>query len=803
MKVLIDGRVFSSSAFDRGMGRYVTHVMELFRSTGHDVHLLLFRNCYLAQDDPFIASYDVRFANFDPEESIETDALWAETLHDFTAYLTSLLEIENYELYVDATPFLGPARLDLFTCPVLTVCYDYIPLKHPDFYLSNDIVRRSYFNGLARVAHADALVCISQSVREDASKLLAFPQSRSTVIMPALEPRYLDGPANDSKGSYLFALLGSHKSKNPTGSLALFEMLSAECGIEIRINVPKQDQHDILAAGGQVHRKIKVTASISDDEKFNVQRKARVVSHLSIEEGFGIPLLEAVFLNRKVLVLDTPINREILSDLIDDEAAVLLLPYGESLDAASFEKWWSHTPDQAGYEALKRRFRDHWSNSGNALGAAIQSAVDAYQGWFRELTAKIFSSVPGQSCGVADYSVAYVRSTKANVAFFFSEGRQEQLAQLPNVRAFTFHDHEQFCRRFPHVAGLFNFAFSTALFPGLLLLRRDSKPGDIVLIHERRYFDGFLAMYGQTEKVEDLLVEQESMLQEGDRARLARYLAFNPQFNRRTGAARSKSPISSDWLSGAGLKYVHHLPPSVMEQMHKREVIVPGSVINDLRDMESALVYAPLGIDDRRHPAVLRAAQHLRRVRHIRKDDIVIGHFGLILDDLKKLRELSDAVIDYAISNHRQGPDARRVFFVLVGRIIDEPLFYGITRRFAEAGLSDRFIHSNPEHESDFDAEIASCSAIACMRVQTRGQLSHVYVRALSLGVPVLVNRTSGYSYDPTTDVDDDNLRSDIGAALNRVCDTATLRAMKVNARRHYDTVHRGDRSLQAILDGK
>ena len=49
--VLVDGRVFSTTAYDRGMGRYVRHILDLLAQQGCDVTLLLFRDCCLEPED--------------------------------------------------------------------------------------------------------------------------------------------------------------------------------------------------------------------------------------------------------------------------------------------------------------------------------------------------------------------------------------------------------------------------------------------------------------------------------------------------------------------------------------------------------------------------------------------------------------------------------------------------------------------------------------------------------------------------------------------------------------------------------
>jgi glycosyltransferase involved in cell wall biosynthesis len=805
-RVLVDGRVFSTSAYDRGMGRYVMHLLDLLAACDCDITVLLFRNCYLNPDHPVVGRYATRFANYDPEQYIQDDAQRSSITHEFTAYLSGLIEVEGFDVYIDSTPFLGPMRLDIFSCAVVAVCYDFIPLKHPEYYLSADGVRRVYYNGLARLSKADHVLCISETVCGEALRYLGIGSDRLAVITPTLEESYLNFKVmrrvrTDDK--YLFNIQGSHKSKNPAGAMAIYAQILDSGWMRVRVNAPTSDQMGYLRDAFDVGRAIELTHSISEEEKFELQAGATLIAHLSFEEGFGIPLLEGLFLGRKILALDTPINREFFDKAPEglDSAVFLLSPENSTLDVEALRRFVDAPANPAFFESIREAYRQHWAMSPKIMADTLDRAVSHYDRWGAELQAKIFSSIPGTACGVADYSVAYTRSADGNVMFFFSEGEPENITYLPNLRLGTYLDFDRFTRsKFAAVPGLFNFAFSSALHPGIELMRTSAKPGDVLLIHERRYFDGLRMMQVVTNRTNDLLLDFALPETPEHRTQLARNCVFHPLFNARNAHPEVASPIASAWLRELPVRAVSHLPPAVLKEMHRQAELEPGSVVNDLEALEQEFDFVPLGIDDRRHPSIARAAQRLRRLRLVQPDDIVVGHCGLILNDLKRLWDVVSGFLAYAEKRQRETPDQRRLFFFLVGKVIDQDLFASIRAAFARAGLADRLVHSNPAEEADFDAEIAACDAVACFRIQTRGQLSHVFVRALSLGTPVLVNQRSGYAYDPRTTVDDEDLAGGMAAAIDQLFDRAELASMRSRARQEYQKSHRGDISLHAIL---
>ncbi|PZO03512.1 MAG: hypothetical protein DCF30_02760 [Hyphomicrobiales bacterium] len=805
-KLLVDGRVFSTAAFDRGMGRYVTHLLDQLRRGGHEITILIFRSCKLAEDSSLLSDFHVRFANYEPELYLDGIDLLSKQSHSFTAYISELIATEGYDSYIDTTPFIGPLRFDIFQCPVIVVCYDLIPLKHPQSYLTVDLANKIYYNGLARLSKADHIVCISQTAADELSAYLGIPPERMTVVAPCLEDRYRVREENSAPNSdrYIFAILGHHKSKNPSGSIRIFKAIDRLGLIGFKINSPTPDQMEHIKSNIEIPERFHFSASISDEEKFVRQLNATVVAHLSLEEGFGIPLLEALFLGRKILALDIAINRELLSAAGGNVSSCVYLipPTTQAIDLDAIADFIESPADPDVFASIRQAYESHWALSPSLLDGALTAASKQYTDWYQRLIGVIFSSVPGTNCGVADYSVAYVRSAAGNMVFFFAEGEQEFISYLTNVRVCTYLDFERFQRTdFGSVPSLFNFAFSPALHPGIKLMLESSKPGDVALIHERRYFDGIVGMEVYFGSMDEALFKYVRNETSENKDALARRLAYHPALNLlKSELTLAKSPISAAWLKSLPVRPVSHLAPSVLDEMASYDSIYPGSIINDLEEWEDEFVYVPMGIDDRHHPALLRGATRLRTSRGIQQDDIVIGQFGLIIDDTKKIWEVSSAFIAFAKERQIEN-DGRRAFFFLVGRIVDQDFFNRISQAFAEAGLDYALVHSNPVDEIDFETEMVACDAIACFRIQVRGQQSHVYVRALSLATPILVNRKSGFGYDPDTTIDDDHIEADLKAAFARISQRDKLVALRQTARRMYDTTHRGDASLQAILD--
>jgi glycosyltransferase involved in cell wall biosynthesis len=804
VKVLVDGRVFSSGAWDRGMGRYVEHVIELLLGKGHQVCLLLFQDCYLERSSPLLQSCSVRYANYSAENLEPTTAARYATAHGFTTFLSNLVEADGFDTYIDATPFLAPMRFDLLACPVVTICYDFIPLKLINDYITNQVIVELYYNGLSRVLKADHVISISETVADEAGRFLGIPEDRLSVVSPKLDPMYenwVEAPAATNVAGYLFGMVGGHRSKNPDVAIRMYRDLVDAGIVEVRVNAPTRDQFETLKNSGLLDD-IDATYSISEEKKLELQSQASVVSHLSLEEGFGIPLLEAIFLKRKVVVLDIPMNREILGKTTasDDGAVFWLDPANQVLPLDRFAAFLKTTPDPAYFEGVRNYYKGHWRDSAGVADRALGAAVAASARWFANVEFKIFSSIPGDFCGVADYSLCYVRSTDANVVLFFSEGDQKTISHTPNLRLATHGEYAAFQKHRPRIPGVFNLAFSQALYPGIELLKEHAAPNDVLLVHERAYVPGLWHFKAQQHRLDDLALDLPRN-SEAEATAAATDLALSPIVNKRKTAEKGRSALSAHWLLDKPLKFVSHLPEPVLEKMREARK-AESELQNDLDALEDSLEFVPLGIDPRGGPAVARAAQALRRERGIQADDVVVGHFGLILDDIKRLAEIIYVTANF-IAEQKAANATQRTFFVLSGKIIDQTLFDNAKALFSNLGIASRLIYSNPVLEADFDAEIAMCDAVICFRKQVRGQLSHIFVRALSMGRPVIVNEDSGYAYDPRLLVRDGSLQEDLYSVLGTLSDADAAQDLREVSNAWYETHHRGDDSLKKILRKK
>jgi hypothetical protein len=235
--------------------------------------------------------------------------------------------------------------------------------------------------------------------------------------------------------------------------------------------------------------------------------------------------------------------------------------------------------------------------------------------------------------------------------------------------------------------------------------------------------------------------------------------------------------------------------------MNAFAIAEPQNAVNDLHDLEDRIDFVPIGIDDRLRPSIHREARLFRTRNGLINADVLVGHFGLVVNDGKFIREIVQAFCDF-VSLRKSSPSAPRLFFLLSGKRLDEELSRDILEIFDRFKIGDRLLISNPDEEDKFDAEMTACQAIFCFRKQNRGQLSHIFVRALSLGKPIFVNTGSGYSIDNRSTVNERDLASSLKAAFEIIAyDTHALQALGRKSRKIYDQRYRMETSMALLLD--
>jgi glycosyltransferase involved in cell wall biosynthesis len=227
-------------------------------------------------------------------------------------------------------------RMDVLHCPtqrapvrspvpLVATFHDLAVLRHPETF--NRWTREYSRRLLPRVARAATrLIAVSEFTKRELIELLDVPGEKVRVIPNAVgEPFTAAGEAAD--GDYVLAVSTLEPRKNLPRLVEGYELA-------------KLNGLPLLVAGAAGWGEVRIGGSgvrwlgeVGDEELARLYRGARCVAYVSLYEGFGLPVLEAMACGAPVVVARTGALEEVSGD-----AAVLVDPLDPDAIAAGLNE---------------------------------------------------------------------------------------------------------------------------------------------------------------------------------------------------------------------------------------------------------------------------------------------------------------------------------------------------------------------------------------------------------------------------------------------------------------------------------
>ncbi len=200
--------------------------------------------------------------------------------------------------YLAALPWRARRdRMDVLHCPtqraptrsrvpLVVTFHDLAVLRHPETF--NRWTRSYSRRVLPRVAHAATrLIAVSEFTKRELEELLDVPAEKVHVIPNAVgEPFTADGES--AAGDYVLAVSTLEPRKNLPRLVEAYK----RAGLNgLPLLVAGQAGWGDVRVGGEG---VRLLGEVDDDELARLYRGARAVAYVSLYEGFGLPVLEAM-----------------------------------------------------------------------------------------------------------------------------------------------------------------------------------------------------------------------------------------------------------------------------------------------------------------------------------------------------------------------------------------------------------------------------------------------------------------------------------------------------------------------------
>lgn len=225
--------------------------------------------------------------------------------------------------------YSGPA---LCPVPMVVAIHDVSFAAHPEWFGWREGLRRRVLTRLA-ARRAARIVTISEFSRREIAARLGVSASKVDVIYPAAAA----GQTRTSAAGHehLVLYVGSLFTRRHIPELIEGFAQVARERPDVRLDIvgdnrttPRLDFHAVVAASGAAAH-VALRSYLPDDALGALYRRARAFVFLSEYEGFGLTPLEALAEGIPIVVLDTPVAREVYGD------AALYLPEPDPARIAS------------------------------------------------------------------------------------------------------------------------------------------------------------------------------------------------------------------------------------------------------------------------------------------------------------------------------------------------------------------------------------------------------------------------------------------------------------------------------------
>ena len=249
----------------------------------------------------------------------------------------ALVPVRDVGWYLGALPAKARLdRVDVLHCPtqrapvrspvpLVVTFHDLAVLRHPKTF--NRWTRRYSRRALPRVARAATrLIAVSEFTKRELLELLDVPDEKVRVVPNAVgKPFTAEGEA--AEGDYVLAVSTLEPRKNLPRLVEGYERAGLN-GVPLLV-AGAAGWGDVRVGGDNV----RWLGAVGDEELARLYRGARCVAYVSLYEGFGLPVLEAMACGTPVVAARTGALEE-----VSGNAAVLVDPLDPDAIAAGFNE---------------------------------------------------------------------------------------------------------------------------------------------------------------------------------------------------------------------------------------------------------------------------------------------------------------------------------------------------------------------------------------------------------------------------------------------------------------------------------
>lgn len=278
--------------------------------------------------------------------------------------------------------------------PMVMTCHDIVPLHHPEgLPLTTRLYYQHYLPRFLR--RADHVLTVSEYVQHDIAQTLTgvpgsgvpgVPLEKISVVYNGCREVFLPLAAGDKQAvrdkfsdgkPYFFYTGAIHPRKNIARLIRAFDLFKQRTLGTAKLLLAGRlawQTEEVTAALEQspYRADIRLLGYVSEQDLARLMAAAHALAYVSLSEGFGLPMLEAMHTDTPVLAARATCLPEIA-----DDAALLVDPLSEDAIAQGLQQLWVE-PDLAQTlieRGRVRRARFSWDVAAEQVYAALKKTA--------------------------------------------------------------------------------------------------------------------------------------------------------------------------------------------------------------------------------------------------------------------------------------------------------------------------------------------------------------------------------------------------------------------------------------------
>lgn len=443
MQLIIDGLTAHTATWKRGIGKVFDQLLReiLFYERSAEIVITCIGNALQNSLDDNLSN--VTFRKIDPGIMVLSPEQRAAA---YSAEIETISGESNDEvLFWHPNPLMPDQIVPYYSSvKMLMTIYDFIPYRHQELYLSKwpEEVRSEYLRRLRFFSQPNVhLAPISQTVASQVAELFPSAAKSCSPIAIGYDEKLFEPRAcsNQQRAPYALLVGGDDPRKNMIKFAKAFcewYQKGAVLNLKIvcRISDATRDKIMEIARLYRLDGVIEILGHVSDAYLGDLTKTAALAVMPSSDEGFGLPVLEAMACGVPVVSSDIPTSREIGGDLLyyfDPDKPESIV---EALDAAAADI----RADKIDHQGLSdRAAKFSWVSAGAGYRRRIAELMHSPSDLSKETRVAMLTPWPPQASGIAVSARALAKALASKVNLTVVTPAIQGTSKIENVALIT------------------------------------------------------------------------------------------------------------------------------------------------------------------------------------------------------------------------------------------------------------------------------------------------------------------------------------------------------------------------------